>query len=123
MNQKKVYAIDTGFIRANTLSFSEDDGRLLENLVFLALRRKFTEIYYFEDRNECDFIIREKGEVLFAIQVCLRLTDQNLDREIKGLKSAVEVTGAQEAFILTLDQEDEIAGFKIMPVWKWLASS
>lgn len=122
VNQKKLYAIDTGFIKANTLSFSADKGRLLENLVFLTLRRKYSEIYYFEGRGECDFVVRDKGKVLLAVQVCYQLTEQNLGREVRGLENAIEETGAQEAVILSMDQEDEIHGFKVIPVWKWIVT-
>ncbi|CAN0448100.1 unnamed protein product, partial [Ectocarpus fasciculatus] len=122
VNQKKLYAIDTGFIKANTLSFSADKGRLLENLVFLSLRRKYSEIYYFEGRGECDFVVRDKGKVLLAVQVCYQLTEQNLGREVRGLENAIEETGAQEAVILSMDQEDEIHGFKVVPVWKWIVT-
>lgn len=122
VNQKKVYAIDTGFIRANTLSFSQDLGRILENLVFLALRRKFTEIYYFEKKHECDFVVRYQGIVTLIVQVCYELNDFNLKREIAGLEEAREETKPLKSLILTMNQEDEINTIPILPVWKWLSS-
>ncbi|MDZ7777252.1 MAG: ATP-binding protein [Bacteroidales bacterium] len=67
---KKVYAIDNGLANANSLSFSSDKGRLLENLVFINLRRRYKEIFYFNRNYECDFVVREKNQIIKVIQVC-----------------------------------------------------
>ena len=60
VNPKKIYSIDNGLSHNNSISFSKDEGKMLENVVFLALRRKFKEIFYFKEKNECDFIIKER---------------------------------------------------------------
>ena len=60
VNPRMVYAIDNGLIFANTLSFTEDRGRLLENAVFMHLRKKYRSVYYFKEKNECDFVVIEK---------------------------------------------------------------
>src|SRR3989344_7632204 len=39
VNPKKVYSIDNGFSYNNSASFSKDNGKMLENIVFLGLRR------------------------------------------------------------------------------------
>ena len=62
VNPKKVYAIDNGLIKANSISFSNDEGRLLENMVYMQLRRQTREIYYFAEKKECDFVVFEKGK-------------------------------------------------------------
>ena len=125
-NPKKIYAIDNGLAVANSASFSEDKGRMLENLVFLHLRRKYRDIYYFKERYECDFLIREKGKITGVFQVCLELNDDNKDREIKGLQEALEKLNLDRGTILTFNQEDEliVSGkrIKIKPVWKWLVA-
>ena len=41
---KKVYPIDTGLANAVGFAFSPNTGKLLENVVFLALRRRTQEI-------------------------------------------------------------------------------
>ena len=58
---------------------------MLENQVFLHLRRKYKELFYFKEKNECDFIIKEKGKITQAIQVCYELNEDNNEREINGL--------------------------------------
>jgi predicted AAA+ superfamily ATPase len=64
-----VYAIDNGLIQANSISFTENNGNKFENLVFLHLRRKCSEIYYFDEKGECDFVVFKQGKLIELIQV------------------------------------------------------
>jgi len=123
---KKAYCIDNGLARANSLSFSSDEGGMLENAVFLSLRRQNREIYYFkEDRGECDFLLKQKGRIRAAVQACQHLDDGNRQREIGGLTLAMKKFGLEEATIVTLDQEDRFKAsgknIKVVPSWKWLS--
>ncbi len=120
-NPKKVYAVDTGMARANSLSFSEDLGRMLENSVYLHLRHATTDILYYKDESsECDFLVRKNERIVKAIQVCSNITSENLEREINGLKNAMNTTGAHHGIIITLDQEDTFDGIKAIPAWQWM---
>lgn len=123
VNPKKVYAVDPGLIQANSASFSADMGRKLENSVFLHLRRQWKEIYYFSEKRECDFVVFQKGQIQAAIQVCYRLTPDNMDREIQGLLEALKFFKLPEGLILTFDQDElfELEGCSIrcVPVWRW----
>ncbi|HBG70697.1 MAG: AAA family ATPase [Bacteroidetes bacterium GWF2_43_63] len=116
VNPRKVYCIDNGFIRANSVSFSDDYGRLLENLVFIELRRKHKEIFYFNEGKECDFAIAEKGKITSLYQVCWQLDEDNTDREVNGLLEAMEFFGIKTARIITADQQDSfhVAGKNIL---------
>ena len=124
VNPKKVYSIDNGFSNNNSASFSKDDGKMLENLVFMHLRRKHKEIMYYQNTNECDFVRKEKEKMMKAIQVCFDLTDNNQEREINGLMEAMKEFKLKEGVIVTYNQEDEfdIDGkkIKIVPAWKWI---
>ena len=62
-NPKKVYTMDLGLYTQNTLSTSENRGKRLENLVFLHLRRKHKDIFYFQKKSECDFVVLEKNTI------------------------------------------------------------
>ena len=108
INPKKVYAIDNGFIRANSIGFSDDYGRLLENHVFLELRKRYREIFYFRENGECDFLVKEKTKITKAIQVCYEVNTHNKEREINGLLEAMESFGLDKGYILTFNQKDEI---------------
>ena len=117
-NPKKVYAIDTGMVNEISSSFSEDLGRKLENVVYLQLRRKYKELFFCKNKGECDFVVKEKDAITQAIQVCYKLTDLNLDREINGLVEALNEFNLQEGIIVTMDLHDEyvVDGKKIRVV-------
>ena len=124
VNPKKVYVIDTGFARANSLSFSSDDGRLLENAVFLSLRRDAQEIFYFKQQGECDFVIREKNKIVRVVQVCYEINSDNQTREMNGLWEAMRFFDIDQGELVTLDQEDTLMRegkrIDLIPVWKWV---
>jgi len=124
INPRKVYAIDPGMINAISNSTTEDLGRKLENLIFLHLRRKYKELYYFDEKGECDFVAMNFGKALELVQVCYHLTPDNIDRELKGLRQAMHFFNIRKAKIVTFDTEDEIAedGFeiKVLPAYSYL---
>ena len=67
-------------------------------------------------------LVKNKN-VTAAIQVCYDLNDENKEREISGLRKAMEVFNLKEGLILTFEQEEIIQEkFKISvkPIWKWL---
>jgi hypothetical protein len=125
VNPKKVYSVDNGMSNANSVHFSEDNGRMLENSVFAHLRRKFSEIFYFRDKHECDFLIKEKDKITHALQVCYNITEENKSREIEGLLEAMKKFGLNKGLIVTFDQEDEInqdeKQIRLIPAWKWMS--
>ena len=124
VSPKKAYSIDNGFSNNNSASFSKDNGKMLENLVFLALRRKYKEILYFQEKRECDFVIKEKEKITKAIQVCFDFNEETKNREISGLLEALKEFKLKHGLILTYNQEDEFKIdshiVRVMPVWKWL---
>ena len=124
VSPKKLYSIDNGLSTINSVSFSEDSGRMLENLVFMHLRKSHRELFYFREKNECDFITKERGKIKEAIQVCYELTDDNKKREMDGLAEAMNKLKLKQGLILTYNQDDKFEVGKKMivvkPVWKWL---
>ncbi|MBC2697346.1 MAG: ATP-binding protein [ANME-2 cluster archaeon] len=123
-NPKKVYVIDTGLINAISFKFSQNIGRLYENVVLIELKRRDKDVYYWKNKYECDFLTTQGREVEEAIQVCYELTDENKDREINGLIEAVDEFKLNDGLIITGDLEgEEIKGGKKIvykPLWKWL---
>ena len=127
MNPKKVYSIDNGLSDVNSASFSEDNGKMLENLIFINLRNKNKEIFYFQESGECDFITKKKNKIEEAIQVCYEINAGNKDREINGLLEAMKKFNIKKGLIITFNQEDKIKDkdsiITIIPVWKWLINN
>jgi uncharacterized protein len=125
VSSRKVYSIDTGLIKAVSFMFSENTGPLLENIVFLELKRRSQEIYYHEDKKECDFLVKNKEKIVQAIQVTVSITDPNTEkREIDGLKEAMEMYNLKEGYIITKDAEKTInlegRTIHIKPIIPWL---
>ncbi len=124
VNPKKMYSVDNGLSRANSASFFDDKGRLLENLVFLAFRKKYKDLFYFQGKKECDFLVRKGVDIIHAVQVTYILDEDNKEREINGLVEALKKFKLKEGLILTYNQEDHFKigdiGIKLLPVWKWL---
>ena len=121
VNPKKVYSIDPVFAQANSLSFSKDIGRRLENFVFNKLRRQHHEIYYHKHaKTECDFLIKQNEKIELAVQSCWEINQDNMAREVNGLKNAIKETKANEGVIITHDQEDNLDGIPLIPAYKWI---
>lgn len=124
VSDKKLYCIDNGLRNAVAFRFSDDKGRLLENLVLIELLRRNTSVYFFKNPKECDFITEERGTITGAIQVCYELTRENRDRELGGLLGAMQAHDLKEGLILTYLQEETItqdgSTIQILPAWKWL---
>lgn len=120
---KKLYLIDNALANQLGFSFSENSGKLLENQVFLELKRKDKEIFYYQEKKECDFILKDKNKVIEAIQVCYELNEKNKEREINGLIGAMEKFKLKEGTIVTLNQEETLERnklrLKIIPAYKW----
>ncbi|MDR3268819.1 MAG: ATP-binding protein [Tannerella sp.] len=106
-NPKKVYTMDLGLYTQNVISTSENSGRRLENLVFLHLRRRYKDVFYYQATGKCDFVVLEKNTITRAIQVCLTITDENFVREFNGLKEAMQIFKLSYGQIITLNQADK----------------
>jgi len=123
-NPRKVYCIDNGFLVNMGFRISEDKGKLLENLIAIELKRREKEMFYYSEKYECDFVIREANKIKEVIQVTYELNEKNKEREIKGLMEALNKFKLDAGLIITFDQEDklEIEGktIKLVPAWKWL---
>jgi predicted AAA+ superfamily ATPase len=123
-NPRKVYCIDNGFLVNMGFRLSEDKGRLLENLIAIELKRREKEIFYYSEKYECDFLIREGNRIKEAIQVAYEVNEKNKEREMGGLIGALNKFKLKEGLIVTFDQEDKIESegkiIKLIPAWKWL---
>ncbi|MBL7086504.1 MAG: ATP-binding protein [Candidatus Cloacimonetes bacterium] len=120
-NPPKVYLVDTGLTRnVGTVDY----GRLLENAVFLELKRKGGEIFYADQNGECDFVVKDKIGKIHAIQTTWELGEHNKEREIKGLVKTCEKLTIRNAEIITFNQEASYTKnnikLNIVPFWKWL---
>jgi hypothetical protein len=125
INPAKIYTVDTGLLQAMTFRNSENKGPLLENLVFMHLRRIGFEIEYVttNDGYEADFLARHRiSRKIRLVQVCWDMTDTaTFNRELRGLQKAMAELRIDTGTIVTWDDETTPAeNIEAVPVWKWL---
>lgn len=126
-NPKKIYCIDHALVTSVSSGILVNSGHLLENLVFSALRRLHSEIYYYKTKNgrEVDFIVPMRDRIQMLVQVCESLSDpQTKKREVAALRDAMNELGVKSGMIVTRNEEEEIEGddgkILIVPVWCFL---
>jgi len=123
---KKIYCIDAGLGNAVAFKFLEEQGRIYENVVYLELKRRGKEVYYWKSvAGETDFVVKEGLKIIEAIQVCLDPSNEKTKkREIKGLVSACKEFKLKEGKVITEDfsGEENANGIKVryIPLWLWL---
>ena len=133
LNPKKVYCMDPGLRNIVSFKFSEDRGRIAENVVFLNLlfrnRNSDREIYYWRDKRgrEVDFVLKRGLKIERLIQVTYVSGEEEVDvREKKALLKASEELNCEDMQVITRDYEaeEDFKGKKIKfrPLWKWLVN-
>lgn len=118
----KAYCIDNGLRNAVSFKFSKDEGKLAENLVFLALKiRGKRDVYYWKARGEVDFVVKNRDQSLTAINVSY--ADEIDERETRALAEFRSQFGkARELLVITRDLEKMEHDMRFVPLWKWLLS-
>jgi len=128
---KKIYVADNGFILSKSFQFSNNIGKLIENIVFCELLRRDykpnIDIFYHKTKNgkEVDFVLKQATKINKLIQVCYNIGDTNTkEREIKSLLTASEELSCNNLEIIGWDYEAEEKHkgktIKFVPLWKWL---
>ncbi len=123
-NPQKIYVVDVAIYHQNKIVFSPNDGHILENLVYLHLRRLGKEIFYFQGKGECDFIATNRGIPNELYQVCTEINSLNIDREVNALFEAMAYFNINEAYVITQNQTDSFRKdnliIKAIPAWQWI---
>lgn len=131
----KIYCIDNGLVSARGVRFTPDTGRMVENLVAVALRKRALdgacELFFWKDarQREVDFVVKEGRQVTQLIQVCWDLTgERTRQREFRALLQAGRDLACDRLLVLTADtdSEEEVEWYgnrgriRLLPVWRWL---
>jgi len=128
LRYRKIYLVDTAFAALSS-NYSANTGRLLENIVFLQLKRfaiyQNYEVYFYKKNYEVDFLIYRNRKVEELIQVSIGLLDESLrKRELRALLLASEELGTDKLTVITMNEEEERISdnkiIKVVPVIKWL---
>lgn len=123
-NPDKYYMVDTGLVRAMTPKNDAEKGWLLENLVFMQLRRGNNKIEYYINKKggEVDFLVTDHDtKARRLIQVAWNMEkEETKDRELAAIRLAKDEIKVKDCSIVTWDTEcvleDDI---NIVPVWKF----
>ena len=118
-SKKKGYLVDNGFLGNISFRFSQNRGKLFENLVYSELQKRGHEIFVFNEGSfECDFLVKKENELL-AIQVCYELHNGNKERELKGLSEVAKKFKVNKKILLTYNQEKTIEDVEVIPFWNY----
>ena len=128
VNPKKVYCIDHGLIASVSSGILVNSGHLLENLVFVALRRLTPDIHYYKSRagRELDFVATVHGERRL-VQVCENLGNPaTRKRETAGLRDAMIELNLNAGIVVVRDAatineiEIDAGTIRVIPAWRFL---
>lgn len=126
MSPKKIYFVDNAIIKRIGFNATENNGVFLENLVFIELKRRGWDVYYYADKKECDFIVRKGLHISDAYQVTLKMdSPQTREREIAGVREAMQAYSLSKGYILTFEGKETInfddgTIVEVVPVWEWI---
>jgi predicted AAA+ superfamily ATPase len=126
---KKIYCVDNGLADAVAFKFSSNRGKYLENAVYMELRRRGEEIYYYKTENglEVDFLTRGKKQNPALYQSCAEMSNPVIRaRELRALETAMKELKLKKAVIITEDEEETIKSqgrtINVIPAYKWMLS-
>ena len=126
MSPKKIYFVDNAIIKRIGFNATENNGVFLENLVFIELKRRGWDVYYYADKKECDFLVRKGLHISDAYQVTLKMdSPQTREREIAGVREAMQAYSLSKGYILTFEGKETInfddgTIVEVVPVWEWI---
>ena len=110
-------------LKSSSLSLSDDYSKLYENLAFLHLRRKSSEVYYFKEKQEVDLYVRTDREYLVNVSYAIE-DEKTLKREINALKEGMRYFKLDRAYLVTAERDERIevdeGMIEVVPMWKWL---
>ena len=124
LNPRKVYSVDQGFSNRIGFNFSENKGRILENIVYLELVRRKKDVYYYSNRGECDFVVQKGISIIEAFQVVYSLNHNNIEREVLGLTEAMHNFNLKDGTIIVYNVDTDTStipsNINIVPIWMFL---
>jgi hypothetical protein len=108
-NPKKFYSIDTALQKAISFKVFDDIGKLFENLVFLELRRRFKDIFYWEEEKEVDFIVKEGENIRCIVNASVNISNKfTREREISSLIAGMDYFDKKESFLIILEGKSQV---------------
>jgi hypothetical protein len=126
-NPKRIYCIDHALVSSVSSGILVNAGHLLENLVFVALRRIHPSIYYYRTGSgkEVDFVAAVRSRPRLLVQACESMAQPQVrKRETEALTEAMAELGLKAATIVTRNEDETIESengtIEVVPAWRFL---
>lgn len=124
----KVYCINSAFYvkpDGDAEAARESSEVLAENCVYIELRRREYDVYYFKNRYDVDFIAVKRQRPVLAIDVCYSdERDRTIKRHIKAMTDALHKTKLNDAIIITRSRYERVLvdhrSIRLVPLYRWL---
>ena len=127
---RKVYVVDNGLIYTRSFELSSNNGRQLENMVFIELLRRGYDLkkslFYYRTSNdkEVDFVIRDGRKVTSLVQVSYDITKtKTRERELDALVKASEELKCDNLMLITWNHDGSVEykgkSIRIISMDKW----
>ena len=123
---KKTYMIDCGMANACGFKFAKNNGKLLENLIFIDYKQRNLEVFFYKTKNnlEVDFILKDHNNIT-PVQIAWQIDNKKtLLREVTALSVALDELNLEKGVIVTAEDSIpyDIEDHRIMHVsaYEWL---
>lgn len=121
-NPKKIYTIDNGLMLHFQPDKMSDIGYKLENAVAAKLRQKYTDIFYYSNKFEVDFLIATHNSILFY-NIADNIDDvDTARREITSLEKGLKSFPSTKAYLILKEQTERkiTAPIEVVPIIDFL---
>lgn len=116
---KKIIILDNGIRNIVSFRTSSDLGKLAENIVGVSLIKNYSDVFYWKEKGEVDFITMDKDGSLNPINVTFG--DEISKREFTSLKEfKSSFKKVKNLTLITKDTEGKKDNITLIPLWKWL---
>lgn len=127
---RKVYVVDNGLIYTRSFELSSNNGRQLENMVFIELLRRGYDLkkslFYYRTSNdkEVDFVIRDGRKVASLVQVSYDISKtKTRERELDALVKASEELKCDNLMLISWNHDGSVEyrgkSIRIISMDKW----
>jgi predicted AAA+ superfamily ATPase len=111
VNPRKCYPVDPALARTLSLNASKETRHLLENIVYLELKRRDWTLGYLTTHSgrDVDFLAQRVGDQPLLVQVCADMSEvPTRERELRAISDALNEHAEARAVVVTLDEEEQI---------------
>jgi predicted AAA+ superfamily ATPase len=126
-NPKKIYCIDNAMIMSVSSGILTNSGHLLENIIFISLRRLYQNIFYYKTKTgkEVDFLVIRPDKTRMLIHVSQSLlSTETRKRETLAMMDAMNELGLSKGIIITQKEKERIdvpgGSIEVVPAWLFL---